>query len=513
MRVEDQTATLAFLTDPATHDGGAVVTIETHISVVVLAGHEAFKLKRAVRLPYVDFSTAEQRLAACRDELALNRRTAPKLYRAVRRVTREADGRLTFDGSGPLVDAVVVMARFDENGLFDRMAVEGRLTPALMTGLANTIARFHAEAAVSRERTGSTAMADVLAMNQRAFATTHLFTGEDVASLYDDFQRALARHAALLDARGRAGKIRRCHGDLHLRNICLVDGAPTLFDCLEFDARLATIDVLYDLAFLLMDLWYRGLAPTANLVFNRYLDACDEADGLPLFSFFMAVRASVRAHVTATQAEEARGERRAELTRDAKRYFDLARRLLVPVPARLVAIGGLSGTGKSTLAAAIADRIGPPPGARILASDRIRKRLHGVSPETRLPAEAYLPEISREVYARLFTEAQATLRRGHAVIADAVFDRADTRAAIAASAAEAGVGFAGLWLEAPAATLVDRVGARRGDPSDATTQVVKAQLARGPGLVDWPRIEAGQDRAATAQAALDRLLPSDQGDR
>ncbi|CAH1659774.1 bifunctional aminoglycoside phosphotransferase/ATP-binding protein [Chelatococcus asaccharovorans] len=513
MRVEDQTATLAFLTDPATHGGREVTTIETHISVVVLVGDEAFKLKRAVRLPYVDFSTVERRLAACRDELALNRRTAPTLYRAVRRVTREADGRLAFDGSGALVDAVVVMGRFDANGLFDRMAVEGRLTPALMTGLANTIARFHAEAAVSRERTGAAVMAGVLAMNERAFAATRIFTPEEVASLYDDLQRAFAGHTALLDARGRAGRIRHCHGDLHLRNICLVDGTPTLFDCLEFDANLATIDVLYDLAFLLMDLWHRGLAPYANLVANRYLDACDEADGLPLVPFFMAVRAAVRAHVTATQAEEARGDRQAELTREAKCYFDLTRRLLRPVPARLVAIGGLSGTGKSTLAAAIADRIGPPPGARILASDRVRKRLHGVSPETRLPAEAYRPEISREVYARLFTEAQATLQRGHAAIADAVFDRADTRAAIAACAAAAGVAFSGLWLDAPAATLVDRVAARRGDPSDATTDVVQAQLARGPGAVDWTRIEAGQDRAATVQAALDRLLPTDQGAR
>ena len=226
--------------------------------------------------------------------------------------------------------------------------------------------------------------------------------------------------------------MRHCHGDLHLRNICLFDGEPTLFDCLEFSDAMATIDVLYDLAFLLMDLWHRDLRNEANLVLNRYLDEADESDGLPLVPFFMALRAAVRAHVTATAAEEASDEEAAAARRrEAQAYFDLALALLEPKPAMLVAIGGFSGSGKSTVAAAVAPVIGPPPGARILSSDRIRKRLFGVAPETRLPESAYSPEVSERVYALLAEEAERVLARGHGVVCDAVLDRAADRARFA----------------------------------------------------------------------------------
>jgi aminoglycoside phosphotransferase family enzyme/predicted kinase len=504
---EDQGPVIAFLLDPATHGvaPGDVRTIETHISVVVLAGDRAFKLKRAVRLPYVDFSTTERRLAACRQELELNRRTAPMLYRAVRRITREGSGGLVFDGGGRVVDAVVEMARFDEETLFDRMAARGALTPPLLTELARQIARFHALADSDRSRPGAARMAAVLDINERALGTTHLFAPAAVAAFNAAFRAALDRHAPLLDSRARLGKVRRCHGDLHLRNICLVGGVPTLFDCIEFDRDMATIDVLYDLAFLVMDLWHRGLRPAANLVLNRYLDDRDESDGLALMPFFMAVRGSVRAHVTATQAEGAESESGARLAREAKAYFDLALELLAPVPPRLVAIGGLSGTGKSTVAAAVADRLGPPPGARVLASDRIRKRLHGVSAETRLPPEAYRPEISERVYAAQAEEARTVLENGHAAIADAVFDRPSDRDRMARIAAALGVPFAGLWLEAPPAVLVARVAARRGDASDATTEVVRAQLDRDPGTIGWKRIGAGDDAGATAARALELI--------
>jgi hypothetical protein len=461
--------------------------IVTHISIVVLAGSRAFKLKRAVCLPYVDFSTPERRLVACEQELLLNRRTAPSLYLAVRRITREQDGRLALDGKGPLVDAVVEMARFDEAGLFDRMAVAGSLTPALMTRLAHRIATFHAEAAIERGRTGAAGMAAVLVINEQALTTSGVFPQREVVSLNAASRDALTEHRSLLDARARAGKVRRCHGDLHLRNICLVGGEPTLFDCLEFDEGLATTDVLYDLAFVLMDLWHRRLGAAANILFNRYLDAADEEDGLRLLPFFMAVRAAVRAHVTAAQVADA-GEGMAERRIEARSYFDLARSLLVPKPARLVAVGGFSGSGKSTVAAAIAPEIGPAPGARILASDRIRKHLFGASAETRLPARAYRPEISRRVYELIAVRAGHILRRGHGVVADAVFDRPDERGRIADVALREGVAFQGLWLEAGTELLVERVAARRGDPSDATPDVVRDQVGRPLGAIDWSRL-------------------------
>lgn len=507
MFADDQAAIIAFLTEPGTYDVASddIRKIETHISIIVLVGDRAFKLKRAVRLPYADFSTAERRLAACRQEVELNRRTAPMLYRAVRRITREDDGRLAFEGLGALVDAVVEMTRFDEDTLFDRMAARDALTPPLLTELARVIARFHNLAATDHTRGGFANMASVLDINDRAFAMTHLFAPKTVAAFNTACRAALDRHAPLLDARERAGKVRHCHGDLHLRNICLVAGAPTLFDCIEFDKAMATVDILYDLAFLIMDLWHRGLRRAANIVLNRYLDEQDESDGLRLVPFFMAVRAAVRAHVTATQADDAKGARGQQLAREAQAYFDLALDLLASVTPRLVAIGGLSGSGKSTIAAAIADRIGPPPGARILASDRIRKRLHGVSAETRLRSGAYRPEVSENVYGLLADGARTIAGNGHAVIADAVFDRPTDRARIAQSAADARVPFTGLWLEAPPEALLERVGARRSDASDATADVVHAQLRSDHGAVEWLRISTRDGADIAAARAIEVL--------
>ena len=508
MQVESQDEVIAFLTDPATHglQAGTVETIETHISVVVLAGERAFKLKRAVKLPYVDFSTATLREAFCAQEVRLNRRAVPDLYLGVRRITRTADGGLTFNGDGPLVDAVVEMVRFGQDALFERMAIHGGLTPALLAELAEHIAGFHSRAAVDHAGGGAANILGVLAINESAFAGIDLFPPEAVARFNRAFRDAVAWHGSLLDQRQRAGKVRHCHGDLHLRNICLFEGHPALFDCLEFNDAMATVDVLYDFAFLLMDLWHRDLRDGANLVFNRYLDVLDESDGLALVPLFMAIRAAVRAHVSATKAQEPGQSANApDLRREAREYYDLAEALLRPVPPRLVAVGGFSGSGKSTVARALAASVGPAPGGRIFSSDRIRKRINGVAPTAQLPAEAYRPEMSRIVYDTLFREAEHILALGHGVVLDAVFDRPEDRARVAAIAEAVGVPFEGLWLEAPVETLVARVEGRGDDPSDATAAIVRNQAARFAGGMEWRRVDAGGDIDATVAAARGAL--------
>ena len=325
MIVDDQSEAIAFLTRMLEGGAGAdhkVEIVRTHISIVFLGGDRALKLKRAVRFPYIDLATPAVRLALCRREVELNRRTAPALYLGVHRVTREADGSLAFDGEGALVDACVEMRRFDQSALFDEMAKRGALTADMMSDLAWRIAEFHQDAPIDRAPGGAAAMAHVLAINEQELRNGALASAAGLDAILAAFRAALARHRAMLDARGRAGKVRRCHGDLYLRNICLIDGRPTMFDCLEFDEALATIDVLYDLAFLLMDLWHRGLTHFANLVANRYCDATGEAEGMAVLPFFMAVRAAVRAHVTATQGGLA----------EARDYLDLAGDLLRPRP-------------------------------------------------------------------------------------------------------------------------------------------------------------------------------------
>ncbi|MCZ4093765.1 bifunctional aminoglycoside phosphotransferase/ATP-binding protein [Sinorhizobium psoraleae] len=507
MIAEDQTAVVTFLSAPASRGATEPIeTMETHISRIFLVGQRAFKLKRAVKLPYVDFSTAALRLEACRKEVELNSATAPGLYLGVRRITREKDGSLAFDGDGELMDSVVEMARFEQQALFDRMAVEGRLTPELMTLAAQMIARFHRAAPVVHEGRGAANIGAVLRINAAGFATSKVFQPDELAAFNLAFERELARHAASLDRREAAGKVRRCHGDLHLRNICLFDGSPRLFDCIEFNDQIATIDTLYDLAFLLMDLWHRGFPELANLVMNRYLDDTDDEDGFVLLPYLMAIRAAVRAHVTATQVEES-GKTSAKLVAEARSYFDLALALIKPVPARLIAIGGFSGSGKTTVAETLAAQIGAPPGARIVESDRIRKAMHGVPAETRLPSSAYRPEISEKVYREMAHRARSILTAGGTVIVDAVFDRAGNRNLMEKIARRLGVPFTAVWLDAAPALLRDRVASRSGGPSDANLEVLSGQLARGSGETAWPRLDAAR---GAQQVALEILsLPQE----
>ncbi len=493
MQVDLQAETIAFLTDPATHGPGAetVEVIETHISVVVLAGARAYKLKRAVKFNYVDFSTVDLRLAFCEREVELNRRAVPDLYLGVRRITRESDGRLAFDGDGALVDAVVEMVRFDQDGLFDRMAGRGVLTPALLSELAATVARLHETALVELSGAGAGNIAGVLAINEQALAALSLFPPDGVTRFNRAFHDALATAAPLLDRRQRLGKVRHCHGDLHLRNICMFAGHPAPFDCLEFDDAMATVDVLYDLAFLLMDLWHRDLKPGANLVLNRYLDVLDESDGLVLVPLLMAIRAAVRAHVSATRAEEPSEAANAETLRaEAISYFHLAQSLLRPVPPRLVAIGGFSGAGKTTVSAAIAQAIGAPPGARVLSSDRIRKRMGGVAPTVRLPAPSYRREVSRAVYETLGREAEYLLALGHGVVLDATFRRPEERVRIEEMVAAVDVPFTGIWLELAPEELIDRVERRGVDTSDATAEVIRHQISQFSGPITWTVVPA-----------------------
>ena len=480
----NQAEVKAFLADPATYGReDAVARIDTHISHLFLIGSLVFKLKRAVRLPYLDFSTPVRRLAACKTELRLNRRTAPEIYLKVCRITAGARGP-EFDGAGALLDAVVEMRRFDQEALFDSMAQRGALTPAHLDSLAREIAVFHAMAPVDVSADGAGNIAAVLKINAAGFRQSDIFSEDEISRLDAAFESALQGHAARLNQRAKAGEIRRCHGDLHLRNICLYHGQVRLFDCLEFNEALATVDVLYDMAFLAMDLWHRGLRQEASQVVNRYCDTSGQEDGFVLMPFFMALRAAVRTHVTATQAATAASDR-AGLTEEARAYFDLAERLLGRAPARLVAVGGLSGSGKSTLAAALAPHLGVAPGARVLSSDRIRKAMFDVPPDEPLPPEAYSTEVSARVYADIARRAERLLADGVSVIADAVHDRAGDRARIAAVAQAAHVPFDGVWLSAPPAQLRARLHTRDPGASDADTEVLARQLARAPTAMDW----------------------------
>lgn len=503
--MDDQSTVLAFLADGASYGapGMAVTRIDTHASSVFVAGERVYKLKRAVVFSYLDYGTVERREAACRAELELNRRMAPELYLAIRKIARDGNGGLCFDGAGAALDWVVEMRRFLDACRFDHLGEAGKLTPSLLRELADEIAAFHAGAAPSRDFGGSAGFNAVIQGNDENLRlASAILDAAQIGRLDEAARDAFRRVAPLLEARREAGKVRRCHGDLHLGNICLFQGKPLLFDCVEFSAAFATIDVVYDLAFLLMDLWHRSWRDAASLVFNRYLDRTGESAALPALPLFLSQRAAIRAHVTVAAMARKTDTATSDASREAARsYLDLAVALLQPGRKRLIAVGGLSGSGKSTIAQGLAPALLPAPGARVIRSDVIRKVLAGVAPETRLPQSAYHPAMSARVYQAMEDEAATALKAGYAVIVDATFLDASSRASIARLAAAEGVPFAGLWLEASAAALDARIAARRGDASDANQDVLAAQLRHELGPLDWRRIPAGGDVAATLAVA------------
>ena len=458
--------------------------VETHISLVFLGADEALKLKKAVDLGFLDFTRLADRARLTQHEYALNAPHAGALYLGALPITRGPDGALRLGGDGPALDWVLRMRRLPPDAFLDGAPP---LPPRGLDALADAVVALHAAAPAVRE---GGAMRDTLAGNRAA----GLSAGLPAPMVEAWFAAASARRDVLHDwllARATAGFRRRCHGDLHLGNICLLDGAPTPFDALEFDEQLATIDTGYDLAFLLMDLDQRWGRACANRVLNRWVARNGDAPMLRGMPLWLSLRAFIRAHVAGRRGDDA-----LPLLRAALAYLDAA-------PPRLVAIGGLQGTGKSTLARAVAPELGAAPGALVLRSDEIRKRLAGVAPEAALPPAAYTAEASAAVMAEQRAMAQAALDAGQAVVADAVFQRPAERDAMAALHPR----FLGVWLEAPLDLLRARITARRDDASDATVAVLEASAARDAGCITWARVHAGDSALPRLRAMLD-LEPS-----
>ncbi len=505
----DQGAVFALLADRATHDLMFPVTrIDTHTAVVFLAGLDVYKVKRAVRFAFLDQSSLEKRRHGCEAEVRVNRRYAPDIYLGVVPITR-AGGALRLGGDGEPVEWAVHMRRFDETRTLDHVAERGELLAPLVVRLVDGLRGIYREAEVRDGDAATAALGDVIDETTASLAAQDMFfPRNETAALAEAMTAAFARLRPLLLGRGRRGMVRRCHGDLHLRNITLLNGVPTPFDAIEFDERIATVDILYDLAFLLMDLWERDLPVQANLVLNRYLwgapDLEGELDGLAALPLFMALRAAVRAKVEALRLLES-----PEVGSDpgeARRYFAFARAFIAGAPPRLVAVGGLSGSGKSTVAARLAPRLGRAPGAIHLRSDIERKRLLGAGEHDRLPEAGYARPVTERVFAALRAQARLALAAGQSVVVDAVHQRPDERAAIAAVAADAGVPFAGIWLEAPLDTASARVAARHDDASDATAAIVARQAAQPTGPIDWQRIDASgaiEEVVAAVTAGID----------
>ena len=503
-----QQAVMDFLSLPSTHGGAAVKRIDTHAASVFLAGERALKIKRAVRFPFLDFSTLEKRKAACAAELEVNRPFAPDIYRRVVPITREANG-LAIGGGGAPVEWAVEMRRFDETQTLDHLAERGEIDGRLADALGRAVAKAHADAPAVEGFVD--ALEEVIAQNDAELrASPALFPTAQVIVLSAATRAAFKKARTLLAARERGGFVRRCHGDLHLGNIVMLDGQPTLFDAIEFDPKIATGDVLYDLAFLLMDLIERKLVGAANILFNRYLTETrrdDNLDALAALPLFLSVRAAIRAKVTAARAKgrELHSDDCAAAEQNAQDYFVLAQRLISPPQPQLIAVGGLSGTGKSLVARSLAAELRPAPGAVVIRSDVERKALFGVKETATLPKEAYARDVTAKVYDVLAVRARRVITAGHSAIVDAVYADPDERSAITQAAGTAP--FHGLFLTADLATRVARVGDRTDDASDADAAVARSQEQYDLGALDWATVDASGTPDETFRRARAAMKP------
>ena len=481
--MDHQSETVDFLSSGRAFGTNAPVeVVETHGAYIFLSGDTALKLKRAVTYDYMDLGTVEKRRAMLERELELNRPTAPGIYRDIVAVTRSGKG-LTLDGDGRAEDWVLRMWRFPAENELDAVAERGEFDDSLADATGTAIAAYHGAAEV-RHLAGRALISDILEELGRVFGEFPEAAGtKRVTEWRNVAAAAFSDVAELLDAREAAGHVRRGHGDLHLRNMVLIEDRPVPFDALEFDETLGTCDVLYDIAFLIMDLCHRGLDRAACRVLDAWLREArgGQDSGLAALPLFLSVRAAIRAMVL-LQTDAAR-DREGASADDVAAYLDLACAALRPAAPILIAVGGYSGSGKSVLARSLAAGCGALPGAVTLASDLERKA--GLDSEKHLAPESYSAERRGAVYRAMLARAKTLLAAGHSVILDATFLDPARRVAADEAAARAGVPFCGFWLTAPREVLEHRLRGRKGDASDAGVAVLASQLAADAGAVDW----------------------------
>ena len=462
---------------------GGVEVVETHISWVLLAGDYAYKVKKPVRLAFLDFSTLAARRRYCEEELRLNRRTAPDLYLDVVPLTPGADGRPVPGGEGEPVEWALRMRRFPAEALAERMARAGALGPAQIDAIGAAVAAFHAEAPRAAPADGYGTAEQVIAPALGNFDQIAAVagTGTEAAALArlrawtaGEGQRLGATFAARL----AAGCVRECHGDLHLGNIAFLDGRAVPFDCIEFDPALRWIDVASEVAFLVMDLRAHGLAGAAWRLLNDWLQDTGDYACAPVLRYYLVYRAMVRSKIACLRGA----------AEDFRAYLALAGALAAERRPALVLMHGFSGSGKTTLSEALLEALG----AVRLRSDVERKRLHGVGdPLARTGAAVeggiYSAAASERTYGRLVDLARACLEEGWPVIVDAASLRRAERERFRALAREAGVPFAVAACSASRETLLQRISeraARGSDASEANAAVLQRQLARSeaPGV-------------------------------
>ncbi len=456
--------------------------VETHISLVLLTGDYAYKFKKPVNFGFLDFSSLERRHHFCAEELRLNRRLAPELYLEV--VAIREGARL--DGTGKVIEYAVFMREFEQDSQFDQLLENGRLPPGLLDELARRVADFHARAAVAEAGAGYGAPDRVQAPAEENFRQILACLAgerdrEALMPLRDWSWSEFRRLRTMMEERRKEGFVRECHGDLHLRNIALVDGRPLAFDCIEFNDSLRWIDIISEVAFMVMDLDHRAQTGLASRFLNVWLEYSGDYEGLALLRYYRVYRAMVRAKVDCLRAyqPDVTDDERAVILDDYRRYVELARRYTQSSRPLLILMHGVSGSGKTTVSQSLLESL---PAIRV-RSDIERKRLHGFSPRARTGAGVgsgiYDSAASDRTYARLAQLAAGVLDAGYSVIVDATFLEQERMAPFVDIARSRGLPCVVLDCRAGPEELRRRLRARRqaaGEASEAGLEVLERQL-------------------------------------
>jgi aminoglycoside phosphotransferase family enzyme/predicted kinase len=467
------------------HPVERVATLETHISWVLLTGRYAYKLKKPLALGFLDFSTLAARRRACEDELRLNRRTAPELYLEVVAVTGTADDP-RLGGDGPAIDYAVKMREFPQSALLDRVAARGELGLAQMDELAATVASFHGQVDRAGPESEFGSEHAVIGPARQNFAQLLPLVGDPESAgalrrLAGWTEREFARCRDAVATRRRDGFVRECHGDLHLRNLVLLEGRIVPFDALEFNAELRWIDVAAEVAFVVMDLFDHGLAAHAWRFLDAYLAETGDYGGLAVLRFYLVYRAMVRAKIAGMRAQQLPEgtPERSRAAAECREYLRLAEALAALDRRALVITRGLSGSGKTVFSGLLVEALG----LIRTRSDVERKRLHGLAAGERTGAAVgagiYAPEATRGTYDRLRAVARMIVAAGFPAVVDATFLARADRDALRALARTLGVPFAIAACEAPEAVLRERIAAREraaADASEAGLEVLDRQL-------------------------------------
>jgi aminoglycoside phosphotransferase family enzyme/predicted kinase len=455
---------------------------ETHISWVLLAGRDAYKIKKAVDLGFLDFSTLEKRHFYCIEELRLNRRLAAKLYLDVVAIGGTPEQPVL--GGEPAIDYAVHMRRFPQTGLMDRMLEHGLVTPAHIDKLAAVVADFHNSlppAAADSPHCAVTGIETAALQNFEQLPQL-LDASKDLAMLEAVRNTSALEFSAcepLFRQRAAAGYVRECHGDLHLGNIVVLDDVPTPFDCIEFSAALRWIDLISEISFTVMDLLQRSRPHLAWRLLNAYLENTGDYQGCGVLRFYLAYRAMVRAKIAAIRASQRGVARARQELKSCRGYLVLAHDCLTRRRPAVIITQGLPGCGKSTFALIALERLG----AIRIRSDVERKRLFGLTALADSKAQAgldiYSEDATRRTYARLQELARIVISAGFTVIVDAAFVLHAERKGFRALAQEQGVPFVIASLHTDAALLAERIalrGRRGTDASEADVSVMQKLL-------------------------------------